>query len=129
LWHEKLNSGAEFEKPRTADVVRMSDTVVTGPKADASGSRRGLSIVVALGIGLFIVGFFITIVSLSLTDNADASGTPALAEGTGVGSGSGSFLLVGLMLSLVGLVSATTAPAAYFIHRRRQGLCPGRPPL
>jgi len=100
----------------------MSDTAETGPKSDVSGSRRGLSIVVAIGIGLFVIGFLITILSLSCTDNADASGTSDLVKETAVGDHGEPLLLAGLVLSLVGLVSATTVPAAYFIHRRRNGL-------
>jgi hypothetical protein len=119
---EKVNSGVLCRQLHIADVVRMSDTAETGPKSDASGSRRGLSIVVAIGIGLFVIGFLITILSLSCTDNADASDASDLVQETSVGIPGGSFLLVGLVLSLVGLVSATTAPAAYFIHRKRNGL-------
>ncbi len=119
---KSLIAGRDLGSPDETDVVTMSETVAEGPGADASGSRRGLSIVVAVGIGLFVIGFLITIVSLSFTDNVDASDNPTLAQDSSVGDGSGSYLLIGLMLSLVGLVSATTAPAAYFIHRRRQGL-------
>jgi hypothetical protein len=81
------------------------------------GARILLSLVVILGITLFIIGFVMTVISLSDASTASAVNAgqlDGLAEGSA--SSNAGTLLLGLTLSMTGLVVATTVPAARFIR-------------
>jgi len=93
------------------------------PKCTASMYKPLLSLMILVGVGLFITGFVMTVSSLSdMGASSSGSGpdTPLSEEAdTGVGS-DGIMLLTGLTLSLVGVVAATAAPAAFYIHGRNR---------
>ena len=80
-----------------------------------------LSIVVLVGVSLFAAGFMITISSLS---GLEASSTTSdsdrmfYSEEVADSSADSAALLIGLTLSLAGVVAATAGPAAFFIHRK-----------
>lgn len=72
---------------------------------------------VTLGISLFVAGFVMTVVSLSddpsaRTGSADQSG----AEDAFFSSAHSGMLVLGLILSMGGVVLATAVPAACFIR-------------
>ncbi len=76
------------------------------------------SLAVIVGIALFVVGFVITVVSLSdasSTSTVRADQLDAAYSGEASSDGAGSVVL-GLVLSMAGLVVATTVPAARFIR-------------
>ena len=80
------------------------------------GSRFLMMLAVTLGIALFIAGFVMTVVSLSddssaRTDSTDQSGADAFLSSAHSG-----MLVLGLVLSMGGVVLATAVPAACFIR-------------
>ena len=95
---------------------RMNDDTDTPPRAP---SRRLVSLAVVIGISLFAAGFILTITSLSGSSAADGEdgGLPYLGgEELFDSGGQNIVLLLGIALSLVGLVLATAVPAAWFIR-------------
>jgi len=73
------------------------------------------------GVAMFVIGFMVTVSALS--DLGSAHANTASEEFVGSSASSESImLLVGMVLSLSGLVLATAGPAAFFIvNRRRAG--------
>ena len=92
--------------------------------ASDESSKRGLKgrailLVVGLGMVLFVVGFAMTVTSLSDPESVSAQGDYEMSE-TGSGSTSDSMLLMtGLLLSLAGVVMATTGPAVFFLRKQK----------
>lgn len=80
--------------------------------------RRGLLLIaVGLGIALFVTGFVLAVTSLSDPESVSASGgRESSIEDDRASSLS---LLVGLMLSLSGVVLATATPAVFFIRSQK----------
>lgn len=72
--------------------------------------RKGLLAVVGLGIALFVSGFVITVASLS-GPSAASSGEQVLESPSGYSVS----LLVGLLVSLGGVVLATAGPLLLFV--------------
>lgn len=92
-------------------------------KHDSEEGRRrpeskSLLTLVALGIALFVVGFIVSITSLS--DPSAASSEGADSGGAGELSNGSLVLLTGLLLSLGGVVMATAGPAMMFIQARKR---------
>jgi hypothetical protein len=85
--------------------------------------RIVISLAVTLGIALFATGFMMTLISLSENSTARAGSTD---ESSGVDDDSASShtgtLVIGLVLSMAGVVLATAVPAAFFIRSSKQGL-------
>lgn len=82
-----------------------------------------LSFVVTVGIALFIIGFVMTVMSLSEDSTASAGTADRLGAADGYApSGSAATLVLGLVLSMTGVVVATTVPAAFFIRASKQRL-------
>ena len=88
-------------------------------------SRRRilLSLAVTIGIALFVIGFVMTLMSLSEDSSASAESVDRLDSTEAyVGPGHTVTLLIGLVLSMTGVTIATAVPAALFIqsskHRR-----------
>jgi len=85
----------------------------------ASSRARSLilSLAVVIGIALFTIGFVVTVVSLSEDSVASARNVDDLSAVDG-----GSFfghtgaLVLGLVLSMSGVLIATTVPAAHFLR-------------
>lgn len=86
---------------------------------DKRAARRGLLLIaVGLGIALFVAGFVLAVTSLSEPEGASASGDgEVLSEPA---QSSSVALLVGLMLSLSGVVLATATPAVFFIKGQKR---------
>jgi len=85
---------------------------------DIKLSKRPTFLMVAIGISLFVVGFIITLTSISGSHLAsDGSDSYLASESTG-SFGADMMLFVGIALSLSGVVFATAGPAVFFIHRR-----------
>ncbi len=82
--------------------------------------QKGTPIVVVVGIALFVMGFVITVYSLSSLESVSAEGEGPTYESPQVFSSSSLPLFIGLVLSLVGVVSATAGPAAIFLHGKRR---------
>lgn len=78
--------------------------------------KRPIFAMVGIGIFLFVAGFMITISCLESPDESSGDGLITSSEPA---SSPDAFLLVGLSLSLAGVVSATAGPAAFFIHKKR----------
>jgi hypothetical protein len=106
--------------------IRPNDTVdahmdhENNDEQGRSGSRQYIAIAVIAGIVLFVTGFAMTLVSLpdggaTGISDSDASGT--YSNGLSDSSTDGVLLLVGLALSMMGVVLATVIPAAMFIRR------------
>lgn len=89
---------------------------------DSSGDsrhqgNRALFTLVGLGIALFVVGFIVSVTSLSSTGTAvPGDGVSEAAIHTGNES---LVLFFGLLLSLGGVVLATAGPAWMFIQARK----------
>ena len=88
-------------------------------------SRRRilLSLAVTIGIALFVIGFVMTLMSLSEDSSASAESVDRLDSAEAyVAPGHTATLLIGLVLSMTGVIVATAVPAAVFIqsskHRR-----------
>jgi len=81
--------------------------------------RAILPILLTTGVAMFVVGFIVTVSALSDLGSAHANAATEELAGSSVSSES-ILLLVGMALSLSGLVFATAAPAAVFIMRRRR---------
>lgn len=92
-------------------------------KRSAEGTRKNkvLFLVVGLGMALFISGFVLAITSLSEPAEVSADADSLRMEESGP-SGLSSSLLLGLLLSLAGVVMATAGPAAFFIQARKNCL-------
>jgi len=74
-----------------------------------------------IGIVLFMVGFLLTVSSISASDSSDGSNASADRHPGGVGSSSLNFMMVsGLLVSLIGVVIATVGPAAIFIRGKKK---------
>lgn len=86
-----------------------------GRKDDAAcRRRRALVIVVSLGIALFTAGFLVTVASLS--GPSSASSQDAALQVIDMSSvDSSAILLVGLLVSLGGVVLATAGPLMLFV--------------
>lgn len=85
----------------------------------ASSRARSLilSLAVVIGIALFTIGFVVTVVSLSDDSVASARNVDDLgAVGDGSFFGHTGALVLGLVLSMSGVVIATTVPAAHFLR-------------
>ncbi|MBE0517720.1 MAG: hypothetical protein IH630_00655 [Thermoplasmata archaeon] len=82
---------------------------------------KGTPIVVGVGIALFVMGFVITVYSLSSLETVSAGGDGLTSDSHQIFSSSSLPLFIGLVLSLVGVVSATAGPAAFFLHSKRRG--------
>lgn len=80
--------------------------------------RQTSALAVSLGMALFVVGFAITLASLPSDSVAGTQGSGVLDDGLGSSSSSGDgvLLLVGLVLSMAGVVVATAIPAAVFLQ-------------
>lgn len=79
--------------------------------------RFFLLVAMGAGIALFAAGFVLAVTSLSEPESASASGDrTALSEDVRDSSLS---LMVGLLLSLSGVVLATATPAVFFIKGQR----------
>jgi len=76
--------------------------------------KKGLLVLVALGITLFISGFLLIVASLSWPSTASSDGV-AYEAGDAAGSGASVFLLLGLLVSLGGVVLATAGPLMIYI--------------
>jgi hypothetical protein len=88
-----------------------------------SGSKHYIAVAVIAGIVLFVAGFAMTLVSLpdgGATGIPDSDTSDAYSSGLSDSYTDGVMLLVGLALSMMGVVLATVIPAAMFI-RRTQG--------
>ena len=84
------------------------------------GDGPSIAAAVLFGIALFVAGFAVTMYSHSgaATSEAisqDASET-SLSNASG-GSGHNAVLMIGLLLSMVGVIVATVVPAVTFIRR------------
>lgn len=99
----------------------MEDAHMSGDDSDErssnSGSRLILSLAVIIGISLFAIGFVVTVTSLSGDSVAGAQSTDVLG---GADDGSAfdhnGALMLGFVLSMSGVVIATTVPAAHFLR-------------
>jgi hypothetical protein len=78
--------------------------------------RRPIVAMVGMGIFLFVAGFMVTVSCLG--DAAEGTDDGNLSSSSST-STPDAFLLIGLSLSLAGVVSATAGPAAFFIHKKR----------
>jgi hypothetical protein len=82
------------------------------------GSRTLLA-TVGLGMVLFVFGFVLAVTSLS--DPGTASSDEVAMEASNAAAEGASFtLLLGLLMSLGGVVLATAGPAMMFIHARKE---------
>jgi uncharacterized membrane protein YjgN (DUF898 family) len=100
--------------------TREDGKMPTEDADEGSSSRDGhliLSLVVVLGIALFILGFVVTVTSLSGDSAVSAGSAEELrsADGTLTSSNAGT-LVLGLVLSMAGLVTATMVPAVHFLR-------------
>jgi hypothetical protein len=92
----------------------------------SSSSRDGrllISIAVTIGIALFIIGFVMTVMSLS-DDSVVSAGSAEefrLTDSKLVPSQDGT-LFLGFVLSMAGLVTATTVPAVHFLRSSKNRL-------
>lgn len=84
----------------------------------APGDKRQFkSVVVVIGIALFVLGFIITVSSLSSNGTGGDEGVDRGALSTGVGAGSLTLVMVlGMIVSLTGVLIATVGPMASFIQ-------------
>ncbi|OGS51677.1 MAG: hypothetical protein A3K75_04460 [Euryarchaeota archaeon RBG_13_61_15] len=92
-------------------------------KGEKHTDKSKLSLIVLTGITLFVVGFIVTISSLSgLGSSASTSDSDQTLymEGADDGRADSTALLIGLVFSLAGVVAATAGPAAFFIHRKNR---------
>ena len=88
-------------------------------------SRRRilLSLAVTIGIALFVVGFVMTLMSLSDDSSARAESVDHLDSTEAyTGPGHAATLVIGLVLSMTGVVLATAVPAAFFIQSSKHRL-------
>ncbi|UCE91855.1 MAG: hypothetical protein JSV90_01515 [Methanobacteriota archaeon] len=85
--------------------------------------RRTSALAVLLGMALFIVGFGITLSSLPSDSAAGTQGSGMLDDAIGNTSsdGAAALLLVGLIISMAGVIVATAIPAAVFLQGARRG--------
>ena len=82
-----------------------------------SKRRVLLSLAVTVGIALFVIGFVMTLMSLSDDSSASAESVDRLGlSAADSGSGNTATLVIGLVLSMTGVVVATALPAAFFIQ-------------
>ena len=88
------------------------------------GTRPAIAAAVLIGITLFIVGFALTMHSLSEVDTAGVN-SEDLSESdlssAWDSSKNQTFLLPGLLLSMVGVIVATVVPAVTFIRHAGHG--------
>lgn len=78
---------------------------------------------VSFGIALFIAGFALTISSLPSDSAAGAEGYSVSGEQTASSSAfqsDGILLLIGIVTSMIGVVTATAVPAAVFLRSARR---------
>jgi hypothetical protein len=94
---------------------------------DLKGKKRSdkplLSLMVLVGVSLFVAGFMITVSSLSdLGASSSTSDSERLlySETEEDARADSTALLIGITLSLAGVVAATAGPAAFFIHRNNR---------
>ncbi|UCE44769.1 MAG: hypothetical protein JSU93_05045 [Methanobacteriota archaeon] len=89
-----------------------------------TGSKLPIAAAVIAGILLFIAGFAMTVASLpeDVAISADGSRSADVYDGgSSDRSDDGALLVIGLLLSMVGVTVATVVPAAAFIrHNRRE---------
>ncbi len=79
-----------------------------------------LSLAVTIGIALFTIGFVMTVISLSEDSAASARSTNDLGTvDSGPLFGHTGVLMLGLVLSMSGVVIATAVPAAHFLRGSR----------
>jgi len=106
--------------------IRPNDTVdahmdpENNDEQGRSGSKQYIAVAVIAGIVLFVAGFAMTLVSLpdgGATGVSDPDASDAYSSGSSDSSADGVLLLVGLALSMMGVVLATVIPAAMFIRR------------
>ena len=88
------------------------------------GARTLIATSVIAGMTLFIAGFAMTVMALPADSHAGADGAETLAADQDTESGDflageGLSLLLGLLLSMVGLCVATVIPAVVFIRRAK----------
>ena len=87
-----------------------------------AGSKLPIAAAVIAGILLFIAGFAMTVASLP-DDAAISADGPESADvydgGSADRSDDGALLMVGLLLSMVGVTVATVVPAVVFIRHSR----------
>jgi len=74
--------------------------------------------VVGLGIAFFVTGFVLAVTSLAEPSIVSADDGTLKVSDSG-GEGSSLSLMLGLVLSLAGVVLATAGPAVFFIHARK----------
>lgn len=86
-------------------------------RSSSSESRLILSLAVIIGIALFAIGFVVTVTSLSGDSVAGVRSADDLyaADGGSAFDHTGA-LMLGLVLSMSGVVIATTVPAAHFLR-------------
>ena len=85
--------------------------------SSSRAKRLILSLVVIIGIALFTIGFVVTVVSLSDDSAASARSVGDLgAVDDGSFFGHTGALILGLVLSMSGVVIATMVPAAHFLR-------------
>ena len=90
--------------------------------------RRVLLAVVGLGISLFVSGFLVTVASLS-GPSAASSGEAALQATESASGDSSVSLLLGLLVSLGGVVLATAGPLMMFVFVQRGPVEEARGPV
>ena len=89
----------------------------SGERSSSGARRLVLSLAVIIGIALFTIGFVVTVVSLSEDSAASARSADDLgAVDSGSFFGHTGALMLGLVLSMSGVVIATMVPAAHFLR-------------
>jgi hypothetical protein len=80
--------------------------------------RRTSALAVSLGMALFVVGFAITLASLPSDSAAGTKSSGVLDDGFSSTSSEsdGVLLIIGLVVSMAGVVVATAIPAAVFLQ-------------
>ena len=95
----------------------MQDDDADKRSLKVSKRRVLLSLAVTVGIALFVIGFVMTLMSLSEDSSAAAESVEFLGSSVAdSGSSSTATLVIGLVLSMTGVVVATALPAAFFIQ-------------
>jgi hypothetical protein len=80
---------------------------------------RALLGFVGLGMLLFVLGFVLAIISLADPDGVSTQEDDAAYYGSSGTEHHSLYLATGLFLSLAGVVMATTAPALFFLMKKR----------